>query len=133
MDQDNEKVVLRFVKPSPPYNSGEVAGFPPAQARAYLDAGIAHLEGEPEPVEETPPPSNPPGPGKQDDPPAVDNATHELSVDDVGKLAETITDPATIAALIAGEKAHPKFQDGRKGALEFLELRALELAEPPKD
>lgn len=112
-------VPVRFVTAQSPFNAGEVAGFPANIAERFIRFGVAEL-------------AEPPADGEgSTPPPAADVRTHDLTIDGVGELAETITDPAEIAKLIEGERAHPKHQGGRKGALEFLELRAAELAEPP--
>ena len=66
-------------------------------------------------------------------PPADDHRTHDLNNDEVGKLAESINDLAVIAALISGERVNPKFNGGRTGAIELLELRAAELTTPPAE
>jgi hypothetical protein len=36
-----DKVPIKFLQKCSPYNAGEVAGFPPAMAKRYVDAGIA--------------------------------------------------------------------------------------------
>lgn len=120
MADGTDRVVVRFLRAHLPYNAGEVAGFTPSVADNLLERGLAEL---------AEPPAHP---GKADgSTPSGDLRTHDLTIEGVGDLADTITEPAEIAALIDGEKAHPKHPGGRKGALEFLELRAAELAEPP--
>lgn len=42
-------VALRFLRSVPPYNAGEVAGFPPGVAEALVRKGVARLETLPEP------------------------------------------------------------------------------------
>jgi hypothetical protein len=133
----DQPVKVRFLQAHLPYNAGEVAGFVPAVAANLIERRVA------EPVRDAAPRAGAEGDGggdqgqggqgagAQDRAPELDPRTHELTVDAVGELAETISDPAELARLVAGEQAHPKHPGGRKTALEYLELRAAELA--PKE
>jgi hypothetical protein len=42
-----EKVVVRFLNKSAPYNAGEVAGFAPEEAQKLVDGGLAIFEPDP--------------------------------------------------------------------------------------
>lgn len=120
-------VPVRFRATTAQHNAGEIAGFKPEVAARYVAAGIAEYWQPAELAPKDPPADGADGTGSGE-PPALDTRTHELTIDGVGGLAEGLTDPAEVARLIAGEQAHPKHAGGRKGALEFLELRAAELA-----
>lgn len=48
-------VSILFLRGSPPYESGDVAGFPQATAQRYVDAGAAAFTGPLTPVTDTPP------------------------------------------------------------------------------
>ena len=36
-----ERVLVKFARPAVPYNTGEIAGFDPKRAAAYVKAGAA--------------------------------------------------------------------------------------------
>ena len=46
-------MLVQFVKPTPPYNSGERAGFPPEEAQRLVETGCAVVvtKAEPDPAE----------------------------------------------------------------------------------
>jgi hypothetical protein len=46
---DEAKVVVRFTRAVSIYNAGEIAGFSPAVAQAYVDAGAAEVYTPPTP------------------------------------------------------------------------------------
>jgi hypothetical protein len=53
--------------------------------------------------------------------------THSLNSPDAKKFIETLSDRAQLAAILAGEKAHPQFTNGRLGVIAAIENRIKEL------
>lgn len=127
----NGLIPVRLLVATAGLNGGEIGGFSVEVAADLVQRGLAEYYtpagAEPQPSAAKPPVSPVPPKVPEAKGPEVDTATHELNIDDVGTLAESITDLAKLEALIAGEKLHPKHPDGRKGALELLDLRAAEL------
>ena len=64
-----------------------------------------------------------------DDTVVPDTSTHDLTLDGVEGLIDSIEDLGTLQSVWDGELAHPEHKGGRRGALKILRARAKVLSE----
>lgn len=127
--EEKKLVVVVLTRGYKVYNGGETAGFTPEVAQSLIKHGGATLS-EHEDVwtlEDL-------GLGEskeasEDEGTTPDTRTHDLTVAEVEALVADVTDLTELQGLWEGEQGHPEHEEGRKGALEAIRFRSVQLKE----